>query len=242
MRYISTRAQAPETSENATSVSFSQAIRAGYAPDGGLYVPATFPFPTCTTSTTDTTSQVKFLLSTEVLQQWSTLAFVPLCTAVMRLWVSEEEIPTADLNKVVARAFEEFTEPEIVKVRHFRGKKKKNVDEHFNDEQQPSEIETSKNVTTATTSVETITNSKVDGGVFVAELFHGPTLAFKDFGQQVCHLFLPFVISQLFSIAYMKSALATVLMIHDGSPSMIPLRIPRVGTVSASGLLCSKGG
>ena len=190
MRYISTRGQVPEASENA--VSFSQAIRAGYAPDGGLYVPATFPFPKSASSTTTTTgatttNQMKYLLSTDTLQQWSSLGFVALCAAVMRLWVSEEELPTSDLNKAVARAFQDFTEPEVVKVRHFRAEnngKSNGEQASSGDIQQPEKATDSDNDGINVTA-EADTHSATDDGIFVAELFHGPTLAFKDFGRQV---------------------------------------------------------
>lgn len=116
MRYVSTRG-------GGGSVPFSEAIRCGYAPDQGLFVPEQIPNVTAH------------------LQAWSSLSFQDLCTEVLHLWIGPE-MSKEKLHQAVVASFAEFSVPEIVPV--------KQID-----------------------------------GIFVAELFHGPTLAFKDFGQQI---------------------------------------------------------
>lgn len=116
-RYISTRGGvAPR--------SFTQAVMMGLATDGGLLLPETIP-------------QVE----ASQLSRWATLPFAELSVEVMRLFVSEEDIPTADLRQIVSRSFTRFTHADV------------------------------------TPLVEM-------GGRRILELFHGPTLAFKDVALQ----------------------------------------------------------
>ena len=112
-------------------VSFEAATLAGYAADGGLYVPEQIP-----------------TVSSETLRRWRGLSFQALSVEVLSLFVGEC-IGAAELRGVVERSFERFTEADVVPV------------------------------------VEV-------GGLHIAELFHGPTLAFKDFGQQVLCKLLDF--------------------------------------------------
>ena len=60
---------------------FQEAVTSGLAPDGGLYVPETIPS-----------------VSREELQSWSALKYPQLAEKVIRLFVSEEEIPSTDLS------------------------------------------------------------------------------------------------------------------------------------------------
>jgi threonine synthase len=115
MRYISTRGLA-------RSVSFKEAVVAGLAPDGGLYLPERVPDAAAS------------------LGEWESLPFLPLFCAVVQGFIGAE-MPAEELKLLTARAFANFTHPEVTPV------------------------------------------VKV-GPLYVAELFHGPTLAFKDVALQ----------------------------------------------------------
>ena len=63
------------------SVSFADAVLAGNCADGGLYVPEELP-----------------RFTNAVLKEWAGLAYPRLVESVLRLFVSEEEISTAELQ------------------------------------------------------------------------------------------------------------------------------------------------
>jgi threonine synthase len=111
MKFYSTRGKAPE-------VDFKTALFQGLAPDGGLYMPRNIP--------QFTHKELDEILSLDQ------AAF-----AVLRKWLSAEEISDKDLQKIVSGA---FTYP--------------------------------------------IPLNKV-GNLFILELFHGPTMAFKDIAAGV---------------------------------------------------------
>lgn len=115
MRYISTRGSG--------SVSPSDAVLLGIAPDGGLFVPEQFP-------------QVK-----DQLKNWSSLPYEALCAKILSLY------------------FTDFTQEELLAhaVSAYQGK--------F-----PAQV---------------VPVRPVGCGPFVMELWHGPTLAFKDMALQV---------------------------------------------------------
>ena len=121
MKYISTRGEsAPH--------SFSQAVMAGLAPDGGLFLPESLP---------------DFSGS---LERWRTLRFPELFQAVLAPFVDDAVSPAA-LAEMTEKAYAVFSDPEVIPVREV-------------------------------------------GGLFICELFHGPTLAFKDVALQFLgHLF-----------------------------------------------------
>lgn len=74
MWYVSTRGTAPR-------VDFEGALFAGYAPDGGLFMPEELP-----------------RLGEETLQQWSALSYPDLVTELCALFIGPELIPRDDLN------------------------------------------------------------------------------------------------------------------------------------------------
>lgn len=116
MRFVSTRGQAD-------SVSFTEAVAQGLAPDGGLYLPEKFP---------DITS---------FLSQWEGLSYSELCVAFFRLFATDlDEIV---LERVVKDSYAHFSRDEIAPI------------------------------------------VKLNENLKVLELFHGPTLAFKDFALQL---------------------------------------------------------
>ena len=72
MKYISTR-------DASVVSSFENAICSGYAKDGGLFVPEFLP-----------------KISPKTLQSWSCLTYPKLTLAILRLYISAEEISDAD--------------------------------------------------------------------------------------------------------------------------------------------------
>jgi len=114
MTYISTRGQTPP-------MGFEQAVMTGLAPDGGLLVPERVP-------------DVR-----DRLPAWQQLPYPELAFEIMRLFA--DDVPEADLRRLVDASYASFTHPEIAPVI-------------------PA------------------------GPVQILELFHGPTLAFKDVALQ----------------------------------------------------------
>ena len=69
------------TRGNVSGVSFTQALFSGRAPDGGLYLPETFP-----------------QVSTEQWKRMATLSYEELVKTVFSWFISEDEIPAADYS------------------------------------------------------------------------------------------------------------------------------------------------
>ncbi len=67
---------------------FKECLFQGYAPDGGMFLPANLPS-----------------LSRDLLASWSGLSYKQLCTQFLQLFVSADEIPHADLAVIVGKAF-----------------------------------------------------------------------------------------------------------------------------------------
>ena len=118
MLYNSTRGESP-------IVPFSEVLLGGLAPDGGLYMPQTFP---------------KF--SIEEIESWSNLPFHKLASKILYPYV-ESEIDESIFLKLLEEAYTSFDEEDVVKL--------KEIEENH----------------------------------WVLELFHGPTLAFKDVAMQL---------------------------------------------------------
>jgi threonine synthase len=116
MRFVSTRGQSDP-------VSFSEAVAQGLAPDGGLYLPESFPD-----------------LSTHA-AQWEDLTYPELCFEIFRLFATD--LDTDVLRRAIDHSYSTFSHPQIAPI------------------------------------VELNDHCKV------MELFHGPTLAFKDFALQL---------------------------------------------------------
>ncbi len=118
MRYVSTRGEAPV-------LSFCDAVMAGLARDGGLYLPETWP-----------------KLSPETIAGFAGKPFHEVAVAVLKPFI-DGEIADADLLAMAKDAYATFDHPAV------------------------------------TPLVQIGPNS------FVLELFHGPTLAFKDVAMQM---------------------------------------------------------
>ena len=123
MLYNSTRGESP-------IVPFSEVLLGGLAPDGGLYMPQTFP---------------KF--SIEEIESWSNLPFHQLASKILYTYV-ESEIDEIIFLKLLEEAYSSFDEEDVVKL--------KEIEENH----------------------------------WVLELFHGPTMAFKDVAMQLLGVLL----------------------------------------------------
>ena len=118
MRYVSTRGQSP-------SVGFVDAVLAGLAPDGGLYVPQEWPS-----------------FTRDEIAAFAGRPYAEVATAVLAKFVGDE-IDRETLGEMCAEAYASFTHAAVVPVR------------------------------------------QIAPGGFIAELFHGPSLAFKDVAMQL---------------------------------------------------------
>ncbi|MFN3513017.1 MAG: threonine synthase [Phenylobacterium sp.] len=118
MRYVSTRGQAP-------AVGFIDAILSGLAPDGGLYVPESWP-----------------AFSHDEIAAFAGRPYAEVATEVLARFVGAE-IAREDLAVMCSEAYATFTHAAVVPLK------------------------------------------QIGPAAFVAELFHGPSLAFKDVAMQL---------------------------------------------------------
>ncbi|NMA97765.1 MAG: threonine synthase [Phyllobacteriaceae bacterium] len=117
MQFVSTRGQAP-------ALGFSDAVLAGLAADGGLYVPAIWP-----------------QVSAEEIASFAGKPYADVAFAIISRFV-DGEIPDARLKTIIDEAYATFRHPSVAPL------------------------------------------VELEPGHFVLELFHGPTLAFKDVAMQ----------------------------------------------------------
>ena len=115
MQYLSTRGNSPARS-------FTEAVMTGLAEDGGLLLPRAVP-----------------RIDRDTFESWQTLSYGELAYEVMSRFI--DDIPTADLKKLIKKSYDTFEHQEVVPHVH--------LDE-----------------------------------LHILELFHGPTLAFKDIALQ----------------------------------------------------------
>ena len=118
MRYISTRGEAP-------ALGFEDALLAGLARDGGLYVPEAWPH-----------------LLPETIAGFAQAPFAEIAASVLALFAGDT-IPRADLQQMTREAYARFRHPAVTPL------------------------------------------VQIDRNLWVLELFHGPTLAFKDVAMQL---------------------------------------------------------
>ncbi|MFN3584065.1 threonine synthase [Phenylobacterium sp.] len=118
MRYISTRGQSP-------SVGFTDAVLAGLAPDGGLYVPDTWP-----------------AFSRETIAGFAGRPYAEVAAEVIGAFAGDEIAPE-DMRRMCEEAYATFNHKAVVPL------------------------------------------VQIGPDVFLAELFHGPSLAFKDVAMQI---------------------------------------------------------
>ncbi|MGL5113977.1 MAG: threonine synthase [Beijerinckiaceae bacterium] len=129
MRYISTRGEAP-------ALSFSDAVLAGLARDGGLYLPETWP-----------------QLSGETIAGFAGRPFHEVAAAVLTPFI-DGEIDASTLSRMTEEAYAGFGHPAVTPLR------------------------------------------QIDTDTFVLELFHGPTLAFKDVAMQLLARLMDHILAQ----------------------------------------------
>lgn len=89
MKYGSTRG-------GVKNFTFEQALFTGYASDGGILLPESIP-----------------AVPVDTLKSWKDLSFVELAKKIVPYFISEEEIPGADLNDLLDKAYSTFSCPEI---------------------------------------------------------------------------------------------------------------------------------
>ncbi|HKG84022.1 MAG TPA: threonine synthase, partial [Beijerinckiaceae bacterium] len=118
MLHVSTRGEAP-------AISFTDALLAGLARDGGLYVPECWP-----------------ALSRDAIAAFAGSRYAEVAKAVMGALV-DGEIAAPDLARMIAAAYAPFRHPSVAPL------------------------------------------VQIGDNLFVLELFHGPTLAFKDVAMQL---------------------------------------------------------
>ena len=118
MKYISTRGQAPH-------LSFEEALLAGLASDGGLYVPESWP-----------------RLSDATLRSFVGADYATVAKAVLHPFMAED-VSAERLNQLVDEAYASFEHDEVAPL------------------------------------------VALEDGHYLLELFHGPTLAFKDVAMQI---------------------------------------------------------
>jgi threonine synthase len=118
VKYISTRGQAPE-------LSFEEALLAGLASDGGLYVPEAWP-----------------RLSEAMMKSFVGMSFQQVAVEVLHPFMAED-VPRARLQAMVEEAYASFSEVDIAPL------------------------------------------TELGDGQYFLELYHGPTLAFKDVAMQL---------------------------------------------------------
>ncbi len=119
MNYFSTRGQTrPHT--------FSEAVEAGLAPDGGLFLPESLPS------------------IADKLPAWEKLTYPQLAAEFFALFAPE--IPLTEWHQLTAEAYRRFESPDVAPLK------------------------------------------KISDKTYILELFHGPTLAFKDFALQLLGL------------------------------------------------------
>ena len=119
MKYVSTRGLTRPHS-------FSEAVEAGLAPDGGLFLPEELPS------------------IADKLSDWAGLSYAELAAEFFAIFAPE--IPRAEWGELTAQAYARFEVPEVAPL------------------------------------------VRLDDRTRVLELFHGPTLAFKDFALQLLGL------------------------------------------------------
>ena len=129
MQFVSTRGQAPV-------LGFSDAVLAGLATDGGLYVPQDWP-----------------QISAEEIASFAGKPYAAVAYAIISRFV-DGDIPEAKLKSIIDEAYASFRHPSVAPL------------------------------------------VELEPGHFVLELFHGPTLAFKDVAMQFLSRVMDHILSE----------------------------------------------
>jgi threonine synthase len=86
MRYLSTRGQNLSSTKLSAAPSFTEILLTGLAPDGGLYLPESYP-----------------QISKTELEYWRSLSYADLAYAVLSRFI--DDIPPADLKPLIAKTY-----------------------------------------------------------------------------------------------------------------------------------------
>ncbi len=129
MKFISTRGQAP-------AVSFTDAVLAGLAPDGGLYLPEIWP-----------------QIEADAIAAMADAPYEQIAATVLHPFLADA-LPTAEAERMIGEAYASFRHPSV------------------------------------TPLVE------IGPGQYVLELFHGPTLSFKDVAMQLLARLMDYFLAQ----------------------------------------------
>jgi threonine synthase len=129
MLYVSTRGESP-------AISFADALLAGLARDGGLYMPESWP-----------------ALERGVISGFKGKPYVDVAFEIIRPFVAGS-ITDADLVRMIAEAYAEFGHPDVAPL------------------------------------------IEIGPGEYLLELFHGPTLAFKDIAMQLLARLMDHVLAE----------------------------------------------
>ena len=142
MLHVSTRGEAP-------AIGFSEAMLAGLARDGGLYVPQAWP-----------------ALAAGTIAGFAGQRYADVAKAVLGALI-DDDIPAPDLDRMIEEAYAAFRHPAVCPL------------------------------------------VQVDDNLFVLELFHGPTLAFKDVAMQLLGRLMDFALAS-------RGARATIVAATSG--------------------------
>lgn len=129
MRYVSTRGESP-------SIGFLDAVLAGLAPDGGLYVPEAWP-----------------AFTADEIAAFAGKTYAQVAAAVLGKFVGDD-IPADDLAQMCDEAYASFTHAAVTPLKQLAANR------------------------------------------YLLELFHGPTLAFKDVAMQLLGRLYDYVLSR----------------------------------------------
>ncbi|SMQ59675.1 threonine synthase [Devosia lucknowensis] len=153
MQFVSTRGQAP-------TLGFSDAVLAGLAADGGLYVPATWPE-----------------LSAAEIAAFAGKPYADVAYAIISRFTGDE-IPADKLKSIIEEAYSTFRHPSVAPL------------------------------------------LELEPGHFVLELFHGPTLAFKDVAMQ----FLSRIMDHILAERGLKATIVAATSGDTGSAAIEAFR------------------
>uniref|UniRef100_A0A0G4F5R3 threonine synthase n=1 Tax=Chromera velia CCMP2878 TaxID=1169474 RepID=A0A0G4F5R3_9ALVE len=133
--------------------SFEEAILQGFASDGGYFVPETIP-----------------KVSEETLAKWKSLSFTSLALEIVSLFVDSREMSREELREVIDESYRHFPQAEedgddVVPLKL----RKIPLEALFDDEADLQRMRQAEG-----------REGAGKRSIFLVELFHGPTLAFKD--------------------------------------------------------------
>ncbi|HTN61520.1 MAG TPA: threonine synthase [Devosia sp.] len=153
MQFVSTRGQAP-------ALGFSDAVLAGLAPDGGLYVPQSWP-----------------QISADEIAGFAGRPYAEVAYAIISRFVGDEIAPTT-LKSIIDGAYAGFRHPSVAPL------------------------------------------VELEPNHFVLELFHGPTLAFKDVAMQ----FLSRVMDHILTTRQLRATIVGATSGDTGSAAIEAFR------------------